>query len=268
MVKSVVLIFVFVVVHLVGGSVLSKKGQCPIVEESDHNCNRQIISECLVDFDCNVTAKCCRTACHQYKCIEPGDVKKRTCHSVSDIAFVLDASGSIGKDAFEKSKNVVKKIIKTFPVEKGYRHAAVVYGKKPSIEFNFITPSKNRIKTPELLKRVDEIPYYKSTITRIDTAFRLVEKKIFPGHKNPKDKSKIIVIFSDGIQNVPPYKEGLEGIGKGLEKKNVKVFAVMNGKASNINALLELCSDDRLLFKDEFLSEMIKMMSFEMEYLC
>ena len=60
--------------------VLSKKGRCPIVDESDHNCHRQFVSDCLVDFDCNATAKCCRTACHQYRCVEPGDVKQRSKH--------------------------------------------------------------------------------------------------------------------------------------------------------------------------------------------
>ena len=113
------------------------------------------------------------------------------CHGVGDIAFVLDASGSIGNDSFEESKNMIKKLIKAFPLEKGHRHAAIAYGKKPSIEFNFIAASNNRIKTSDLLKRVEKIPYYKSTITRIDSALRMVAKKIFPSPENPKARNKV-----------------------------------------------------------------------------
>jgi hypothetical protein len=51
--------------------VLLKKGNCPLVYESDHNCKRKFDSECLLDFDCKNTMKCCRTACHQYKCTQP-----------------------------------------------------------------------------------------------------------------------------------------------------------------------------------------------------
>ena len=79
---------------------------------------------------------------------------------------------------------------------------------------------------------------------------------------------KIVVLFSDGIQNIPPFQKGLERVGKELEKTKIKVFAVMTGKESNIKALLKLCSNDRLLFKKQFLSEMINVMNAEMDYLC
>lgn len=113
------------------------------------------------------------------------------CYRLSDLAFVLDASGSIEQDSFEKSKIMVKKLVQTFPPEKGYRHAAVVYGKKPFVEFNFISSANNRLKTSDLLERITRIPYYKSTMTRIDAALRLVKKKVFPGDKDLKARKKV-----------------------------------------------------------------------------
>ncbi|WP_395241752.1 hypothetical protein, partial [Salmonella sp. s51933] len=106
MMKALFFFVVFLVIHLTTGAAVFKKGRCPIMEESDLNCNRKYVSECLVDFDCNVngTTKCCRTACHQYQCIEPINAWKKICQRLGNILFVLDASGSIEKEYFEKSK--------------------------------------------------------------------------------------------------------------------------------------------------------------------
>ena len=101
------------------------------------------------------------------------------CQRLGDIVFVLDGSGSIGKENFERSKVMMKKIIKAFPQEKGHRHAAVVYGKSPSIKFNTITSDAKLVKTSELLKYADELTYPHSVLTRIIKALRYVQRKVF-----------------------------------------------------------------------------------------
>ncbi|WP_395239385.1 vWA domain-containing protein, partial [Salmonella sp. s54412] len=81
-------------------------------------------------------------------------------------------------------------------------------------------------------------------------------------------EKKIMVLFTDGVQNSPSYKEGLAAAGRKLEKNNVKVFGILTGKQLNINTFLKLCSNDKLVFNHEFLPEIIETMSSEMEYLC
>lgn len=99
---------------------------------------------------------------------------------------MLDASGSIGEKSFQKIKNVIKKLLEIFSNEKGYRHATVVYGEKPSIVFNNIANWRNELKTDDLTRMVDKIPYYKSSMTRINAALRLVHRQIFPRYVFPR----------------------------------------------------------------------------------
>lgn len=256
----------FYVAYGVSSSVLSKKGNCPFVYESDHNCKRKFDFECLLDFDCNNTMKCCRTACRQYKCIQP--LRNRVCNRYSDIAFVLDASGSIGEESFKNMKNVIKKLLEKFSHEIGYRHATVVYGGKPSIVFNNIGIWRGNLTTGDLVKMVDKIPYYKSPMTRINAALRLVHQDVFRWYQNQDHRTKMIVLFTDGIQSTPPYQEGLVETGKVLDNENIKVFGILTGEQRNMNALLNLCTNDQFIFEPEFLPELIEVMYHETEYYC
>ena len=266
--KSLLLVTLLAVFYIAGvsSSVLMKKGNCPLVYESDHDCKRKFDLECLLDFDCNNTMKCCRTACHQHRCIEP--LRNKVCHRNSDIAFVLDASGSIGKESFKNMKNTIKKLLESFSYEKGHRHAMVVYGGKPSIVFNHVAELSVNERTADLIKTVDEIPFYGSPVTRINAALQLVRQEVFPRYKNQDHRTKMIVLFTDGIQSTPPYQEGLIEAGKVLDKEDIKVFGVLTGKERNMNSLLNLCTNDQFIFEREFLPELIEIMNHEMEYYC
>jgi hypothetical protein len=107
------------------------------------------------------------------------------------MAFVLDASGSIGEESFEKMKNIVKKLLESFSHEKGYRHAMVVYGGKPSMMFNNVATLNENINTADLIKTVGEVPYYGSPVTRINAALRLVHQEVFPRYKSQDHRTKV-----------------------------------------------------------------------------
>ena len=113
------------------------------------------------------------------------------CHRNSDIAFVLDASGSIGEESFKNMKNTIKKLLESFSYEKGHRHAMVVYGGKPSIVFNHVAELSVNERTADLIKTVDEIPYYGSPVTRINAALQLVRQEVFPRYKNQDHRTKV-----------------------------------------------------------------------------
>ena len=79
---------------------------------------------------------------------------------------------------------------------------------------------------------------------------------------------KIIVLFTDGIQSTPPYQEGLLEAGTVLDDENFKVFGVLTGEQRNMNALLNLCTNDQFIFEPELFSELVEVMNHETEYYC
>ena len=88
-------------------------------------------------------------------------------------------------------KNVIKKLLEKFSHEIGYRHATVVYGGKPSIVFNNIGIWRGNQTTGDLVKMVDKIPYYKSPMTRINAALRLVHQDVFRWYQNQDHRTKV-----------------------------------------------------------------------------
>ena len=78
----------------------------------------------------------------------------------------------------------------------------------------------------------------------------------------------MIVLLTDGIQSMPPYEEGLIQAGKVLDDENIKVFGVLTGEQRNLHALLNLVTNDQLIFEPEFSAELIEAMNHETEYYC
>lgn len=78
----------------------------------------------------------------------------------------------------------------------------------------------------------------------------------------------MILLFTDGIQSTPPYQEGLIEAGKVLDDENFKVFGVLTGEEKNMNALLNLCTNDQFIFEPELLPELVEVMNHETEYYC
>lgn len=79
---------------------------------------------------------------------------------------------------------------------------------------------------------------------------------------------KMIVLLTDGIQSTPPYQEGLLEEGKVLDDENYKVFGVLTGEQRNMNALLNLCTNDQFIFEPDLFSELVEVMDHETEYYC
>lgn len=86
---------------------------------------------------------------------------------------------------------MIEKLLETFSHEKGYRHAAVVYGENPRIVFNNIATRTDNIKTDDLVKMIEKIPYYKSPMTRIIAALHSVQREIFPRNRNQDHRIKV-----------------------------------------------------------------------------
>ena len=73
-----------------------------------------------------------------------------------DIVFVVDASGSIGTDNFDKVKGFIKDILKKMDVDPGYTRAALIeYSTQANLEFKL----NDNMKLVDLLNAVDNITY-------------------------------------------------------------------------------------------------------------
>lgn len=70
--------------------------------------------------------------------------------------FVVDASGSIGLENFEKVKQFIKQVVMTFDVDPQYTRVALVeFSSKARIEFKLNEKSN----ITELLEAIDNINY-------------------------------------------------------------------------------------------------------------
>ena len=75
---------------------------------------------------------------------------------IADVVFVVDASGSIGRDNFDKVKQFIKEVIMTFDVDARYTRVALIeYSSLANIEFKL----NDKTNMTDLLDAVDHVNY-------------------------------------------------------------------------------------------------------------
>ena len=101
------------------------------------------------------------------------------CKVPIDLGFLIDASGSIGENGFNKIRNFVKKIVDAFEVsEVGTHVSAVWYSDDAKVAFDFKTLKGENITKANVFKLLDKISVT-SGKTRIDKALRLAYSDMF-----------------------------------------------------------------------------------------
>ncbi|KAG7471282.1 hypothetical protein MATL_G00122780 [Megalops atlanticus] len=167
----------------------------------------------------------------------------------TEIAFVLDGSGSIEPEDFEKGKafmaNVMKKVWKTC-----YRcnFAVVQYGEDIRTELSLME-NDNAAKVLEKVKNIKQI----GTITKTASAINHVLEHVFvPENGSNENSKKIIIVITDGRIYMDPMN--LTEVLDLPKMKNILRFAVGVGDVLNdtkgIGELKEIASDpdDKHLF--------------------
>lgn len=164
-----------------------------------------------------------------------------------DLAFVFDSSDTIGVDALEDAKILVKKMVKGLELGANEsRVALVVFADKVEVKARF---SEN-LSVKQFQNMVQNMKSIGSR-TRIDKA--LVEtKQVFKEGRN--DVYKIAVVLTDGIQSEDHDTKSLLSTSEPLRRAGVRVIAVAIGtRASKGRLRLMTDSMDDVKEEDEAL---------------
>ena len=164
-----------------------------------------------------------------------------------DLAFVFDSSDTIGVDALEDAKILVKKMVKGLELGANEsRVALVVFADKVEVKARF---SEN-LSVKQFQNMVQNMKSIGSR-TRIDKA--LVEtKQVFKEGRN--DVYNIAVVLTDGIQSEDHDTKSLLSTSEPLRRAGVRVIAVAIGtRASKGRLRLMTDSMDDVKEEDEAL---------------
>lgn len=95
----------------------------------------------------------------------------------ADIAFIMDSSKSVNKEAFNKQKEFITGLIQYFQISLDEVQAGIIkYGRKAWIEINFGDfPTEE-----DLIRNIDAIQHDEASESRLDLALRLAQSELFP----------------------------------------------------------------------------------------
>lgn len=178
------------------------------------------------------------------------------CTQKSDVAFVIDSSGSISRRNFQKEKEFVKEVASTFKMGPDQSQIAVIsYSDEAQIDIKFGEYSN----VNDFNAAVDSVKHQRQR-TRIDLALDLAASSLFTleGGSRP-NVAKVMVILTDGKQTNMPGSKTLDIAVRPLQNINVTIFAVGVGNAIDINELLLLVGNNgENLFRAQNFNELAK----------
>ncbi|XP_072228952.1 integrin alpha-M-like isoform X1 [Leuresthes tenuis] len=171
--------------------------------------------------------------------IDKYDTQKRTvpsaieeCQTQADIAFLLDGSGSVYADDFDRMKTFVRKLIASL-LGKDTQFAIVQFSTQPRIHYYFNTFRTNNWQTQ--IQQISQSGGYTYTARAIT---HLVDKVFSPARSSRSKVKKILIVITDGESNDLEY---LKGAIQSAENKNIVRFAIGVGNAfGNPSAINEL----------------------------
>ena len=160
-----------------------------------------------------------------------------------DLAFVFDSSDTIGVDALENAKMLVKKMVKGLELGADEsRVALVVFADKVEVKARF---SEN-LSVKQFKDMVQNMKSIGSR-TRIDKA--LVETKLV-FKEGREDVYKIAVVLTDGKQSEDHDTKSLLSTSEPLRRAGVRVIAVAMGTQAS-KGRLRLMTDSMDDVKEE-----------------
>lgn len=163
------------------------------------------------------------------------------CTQKSDVAFVIDSSGSISRTNFQKEKDFVKEVASTFKMGPDQSQIAVIsYSDDAQIDVKFGEYSN----VNDFNAAVDSVKHQRRR-TRIDLALDLAVSGLFTPEGGARPNvAKVMIILTDGKQTNMSGSKSLDVAVRPLQKINVTIFAVGVGNAIDINELLHLVGDN------------------------
>ena len=166
------------------------------------------------------------------------------CQACIDLAFVIDASGSIeasGRGNFKRCLNFVKRLVASFKISPRYaRVGAVVYSSKARGMFGF----KRYYKKRQLMKAIDRIPYLRRG-TRTGYALWYAQRYLFRGQR--RRCKRVLIVMTDGRSS-----DRVRSRAKALHRSGINTFAIGIGKNYNMRQLIQIASSKRNVYVARF----------------
>lgn len=162
------------------------------------------------------------------------------CRGRIDLAFVLDASGSVGLQNFRRCLAFVQNMARVFTISRSYtRFAVVVYSSRAAKIFGFNRYTNRR----SLLRAIGRIRYTGGG-TKTGNALSFTYQNVL---RYSRRKTKLLTVMTDGrsYDNVIRPAQALRGRG-------IKILSLGVGKRYSMRQLLQMSSSRRDVFTADF----------------
>ena len=169
------------------------------------------------------------------------------CRAPLDLIFLLDASGSVGKDNYVKEKEFIKIVASRYELASTSSAAVIPFSSQATNEVRL-----GSMRTAlSFAIAVDNIPY-DALYTRIDLALRLAYDEYF-SLEDLNGTQKLVILLTDGIQSqyngmTPPYIP-IEDTVQLLRSKAARIFAVTIGSNIDMVAMRAVTEEDDDIFQ-------------------
>lgn len=182
-----------------------------------------------------------------------------------DVAFLMDASGSVGADNFEKQKEFIKAVAGTLGLKSGLARAgSLVYSDMATVQQSFNSCNG----THSVVEAVDHIPYYGRT-TRIDRALSLANTDLFSDAGGVRSYvANTLLLLTDGRQTPAADSISMERAVKPLKEKKVKRIALGIGSQISPDELRKVVDGDEDVVTVDSFDDLISSMHMVSEKLC
>ncbi|KAM7370811.1 hypothetical protein PAMP_010331 [Pampus punctatissimus] len=155
----------------------------------------------------------------------------KECPIQADIAFLLDGSGSVVTEDFNRMKTFVKNLVRSF-LSKDTQFAIAQFSSNPKIHYFFDSFSKNSWNNQ--INRIHQLGGYTYTAK----AIQYVVDNIFSGKGSRTDVRKVLIVITDGKSN---DGQNLQNSVNSAQRKKIFRFAIGVGNSfSDSGALKEL----------------------------
>ena len=173
------------------------------------------------------------------------------CPAQLDLIFLLDASGSVGKENYVKEKEFIKIVASRYDLEATSQAAVIPFSSKATNDI----PLGSKNTSLSFALAVDNIPY-DASVTRIDLALRLAYDKYFSS-KDWNETQKLVILLTDGKQTNSTSYIPIEDTVQLLRSKGARIYAVTIGSNIDKSAMRAVTENDDDIFQASEFNDLV-----------
>lgn len=176
-----------------------------------------------------------RTELIQAICVE---VEPKCQNQEIDVVILLDSSGKVGQDDYNRAKKWIKNVIKSFDIgEYTTNFGLTQFTAKPHDEFTL----KDKLSKPDMMAKIDDMVYTQGK-TMTGKALRHVAEKLFAPDASKPGTPKVLILLTDGTAD--------DKINVGvrlLKEMSVNIFAIGIGENVQTEELRQIATQPTAL---------------------